>query len=311
LIKKKLYNRAIILGAAGFIGINLSRALSAQGWEVICFDQTASAHWPSAAKVIIGDFEQMPAGLLEIMEDATVFHLISSCRPSSATETAAREVSYDLISTIKYLELCRKRQLRWVFISSGGTVYGHTDAKAILETANTQPICTYGLVKLSIEQYYSLYHKAHNVDYVVVRLSNPYGPWQRPLTGQGLVATLIYRALNGEAIDVWGTGENVRDYIYIDDAIEGILSVANDGQSGEIYNVGTGVGTSINELIGLMREVLDLKIAVNYVDARNIDVKRNVLAITRLSQYTGWKPKINFENGVQRSADWIRTRFIL
>jgi UDP-glucose 4-epimerase len=307
--KKKLSNRAVILGAAGFIGINLSHTLAAQGWEVICFDHITSPNWPLSAKIIVGDFEKMPAALLESMEDATVFHLISSCRPSATTEKAADEVAYDLISTINYLELCRDRALRWVFISSGGTVYGHTEENALLESAGTQPICTYGLVKLSIEQYFSLYKKIHNIDYVVVRLANPYGPWQRPLIGQGLVATLIYKALNGESIEVWGSGENVRDYIYIDDAIEGILAAAQNGQSGEIYNVGTGKGTSINELIGMMREALSLEITFNYAEARNVDVKRNVLDNKKLSRRTGWKPVVNFDVGVQRSADWIKTKF--
>lgn len=304
MVKHRPYKKAVILGAAGFIGINLAHALIARGFDLICFDRTASPHWPAAARPIVGDFAAMPADLLHALDDALVFHLISSCRPSASTAAAADEVGYDLVTTIRYLEACKARALRWVFVSSGGTVYGHNGSERIDETAQTHPICSYGVVKLAIEQYFSLYRHLHGTDYVVARLANPYGPWQRPLSGQGLIATLIYKALRNEPIEVWGAGDNVRDYIFINDATEGLIAAAG-AESGHIYNVGTGIGTSIIELSQIIGTALNIQIRTNHMDARSVDVKRNVLNADKLLKTSGWKPTTDLTNGVLKTANWI------
>jgi len=303
----KRYNKAIVLGAGGFIGINLVNALVVQGWEVVCFDHKASPHWPKEVRTVLGEFSQMPEELLVELDNALVFHLISSGRPSSHTNYVENEINGDLIATVRYLEYCKSRSLRWLYVSSGGTVYGQNDGHAISEDAVTQPICSYGIVKLAIEKYFALYHVLHRTDFVIVRLSNPYGAWQNPKTGQGLIAALIYKALRGEQVEIWGDGENVRDYIYIDDAVEGVILAGVSGRTSEIYNIGTGIGTSINELIGILREKLNLQFTVNYLDARTVDVKRNVLDCRKIVSDTDWMPKIDLFSGIWRSSNWIKT----
>ena len=308
-VMRKPYKKAIILGAGGFVGINLSHILATKGFDLVCFDRSASPHWPISAKHIIGDFYSMPVELLGSLDQAVVFHLISSCRPSANTTNAAEEVGNDLVTTIRYLEECKYRELRWVFVSSGGTVYGHSDSNQLDETMPTNPICSYGVVKLAIEQYFSLYRKLHNIDYVVARMGNPFGPWQQPLTGQGLVAALIYKALNGDQIDVWGDGENVRDYIYISDAVDGLLAAACSGKSGEIYNIGTGIGKSINELIQIIRDTLKIQVKTRYTEARSVDVKKNILNAKKLFLDTGWRPKISIQLGANLTTDWLKDNF--
>lgn len=300
------YNKAVILGASGFIGINLAHALVRRGVQVVCFARTASPHWPPEAEQITGEFAELPGALLAHLDQAVVYHLISSCRPSTSTAGAAQEVVADLATTLRYLEYCRERAVRWVYVSSGGTVYGHTHEAMLAESAPNQPICSYGVVKLAVEQYLALYRKLHNTDYVVVRLANPYGAWQRPLTGQGLVATLLYKVLKGEPIEVWGTGENVRDYIYIDDAVAGLLAAADHGHAGEIYNLGTGIGTSINQLIALIERTLDVDVGVSYSPARAVDVERNVLQADKLSVISGWQAQTDLVTGLVQTAAWIR-----
>lgn len=301
------HKKAVILGASGFIGINLAHALVRQGWQVVCFARTASPHWPAEVQQILGEFADLPAALLEQLNQAVVYHLISSGRPSTRTASAAQEVTIDLGTTLRYFEHCRTRDLRWVYVSSGGTVYGHTEDALLSESAPTHPICSYGVVKLAIEQYLSLYRKLHGIDYVVVRLANPYGAWQRPLTGQGLVATLIYKALKGEPIEVWGSGENVRDYIYIDDAVAGLMAAADHGQAGEIYNLSTGIGTSINQLIALIGATLKIQVGVRHAPARSVDVERNVLDSSKLLSASGWRSKTTLAAGVVETAAWLAT----
>lgn len=301
----KSYKKVVILGAAGFIGINLANALADQGYELICFDRAKSLHWPESAKTIIGDFSSLPDELLEAMDNALVFHLVSSCRPSPSTAQAAEEVSLDLVTTLRYLEATKARNLRWVFLSSGGTVYGQSESKCIAETEPTAPICTYGLIKVTIESYFELYRKLYGIDYVVVRLANPYGPWQDPLKGQGIVAALIYKALKCDSVEIWGDGSNVRDYIYIDDAIQGLLAIAHLGKSGEIYNVGTGAGCSVNQLVDVIGQALNVKVVVNYSRARFTDVKFNVLDPRKVMAHSGWKLLTDIESGVALTASWM------
>jgi len=299
------YKKAVILGAAGFIGINLANLLSEHGYQLICFDRKPSPHWPKNAKAIIGDFANMPIDLVEALDNAIVFHLISSCRPSPNTALASQEVNYDLATTLRYLEATRMRSLRWVFLSSGGTVYGQQDVEFIPETSPTDPICSYGLVKVTMEKYFALYGRVHNIDYVITRLANPYGPWQHPLQGQGIVAALTYKALKGDTIEIWGDGSNVRDYIYISDAVQGILTATLFGGRGEIYNIGTSKGHSITQLIELIQKILEKELKINYTTERAVDLKRNVLDIKKITTHTSWRPLTAMHRGITTTLSWI------
>ena len=299
------HRRAVILGAGGFIGINLAHALAEDGCEVICFDRFQCPHWPHKAKFVVGEFAAVAQELLAVLDDATVYHLVSSCRPHQHTETAADEIVADVATTLRYLEHTRTRNIRWVFVSSGGTVYGPNVPCPTTEDAPTNPICSYGLVKLTLEKYFALYKKLHGTDFVVARVSNPYGPWQDPSRGQGVIAALIYKALAGQAVEIWGDGENVRDYLYIDDAVRGLMELARYGESGEIYNVSSGNGTTINELIEVIGHTLGIQINTNYVAARISDVRKSILDSNKLRQLTGWNLKFRLNDGIKATADWI------
>lgn len=297
--------RAVILGAGGFIGINLALALTADGYEVACFDREVNPHWPAQAKAVTGNFSALPAELLVELEDATVFDLVSSCRPSQHTDQAADEVLADVVTTLRCLEQTRGRNIRWVFVSSGGTVYGPEAVCPTTEDALTDPICSYGLVKLTIEKYFDLYRKIHQTDYVVARVSNPYGPWQHPMRGQGVIAALVFKALTQQNIEIWGDGENIRDYLYIDDTSRALIKLAEAGHSGEIYNVSSGTGTTINELIETIGTVLGERISANYVAARNSDVRMSILDNSKLRSHTGWRAKVGPQEGIKATAKWI------
>ena len=305
----RLHNRAIVLGAAGFIGIPLVELLVKQGYEVICFDQNSSPHWPMSVKSIIGSFEQPPMELFDCLKDATVYHLVSSTRPSQNTETASQELISDISATLSYLEKTRHQNLRWVFASSGGTVYGSEVACPISENAATEPTCSYGITKLAIEKYLSLYKRLHGSDYVITRLANPYGPGQDPLRGQGIIAALIYKALIGESAVIWGDGEVVRDYIYIDDLVGGLIS-SSGGASGQIYNIGTGVGISINTLIEKIQSTLNVKLRLDYQQFRSIDVRKNILNSAKIKAGLGWSPHTDLVDGIIRTANWIQSTYI-
>lgn len=300
------YRKAVVLGAGGFIGINLVNALVERGFRVVCFDRVASPHWPREVTSVVGEFVQMPAALLRHLDEAIVFHLVSSCKPSNGTADAQNEVTADLVTTIRYLDATVGRPLRWVFLSSGGTVYGHSLEDRIREDHPTNPICTYGAVKLAIEKYFGIYGTLHGLDHVVARLSNPYGPWQYPGRGQGVVATLLAKAVRDEEIEIWGDGEQVRDFLHVGDATAGLIAAAMSGVKGEVYNVGSGIGHSLNSLISQIEPVVSRKIARRYLPNRTIDVRRNVLDCTKLQARSGWAASDRLNSGGLSSAlEWL------
>ena len=295
------YKKAVILGASGFIGLHLVTELEKQGYELVCFDLKTSPNWPEAAVKITGDFQTLPQELLEEMDDALIFHLISITRPSTDTKNIADAINQDLVATVRCLEATKDKQVRWVFVSSGGTVYGNKDLESISETECPEPICSYGLIKLTLENYFALYRRLCGLDYVIVRPANPYGPGQDPLRGQGLIPCLLYKALNNDPIEIWGDGTVVRDYIYIDDTITGIIAAAIRGQSGEIYNIGTGTGHSTNQLIELIRNELEMTLQVTYTKTRPVDVHCNILNCNKLMAHTRTSPKIDIISGMKHT----------
>ncbi|MER8573379.1 NAD-dependent epimerase/dehydratase family protein [Mesorhizobium sp. M1409] len=296
--------KAVILGASGFIGVNLARAIAERGIELVCFARHASEHWPAGSSVILGNLATPPRQLLAAMEGSMVFHLASSARPTAATDSAVAEIEANLIGTVGLLEATKNADCRWVFSSSGGTVYGQTDALQISEEHPNVPISSYGTVKLAIERYYSLYRTLHGVDSVVARISNPFGPYQSAAKGQGLIAALFDRIADGAPVTIWGDGENVRDYVYIDDVTEALILLGLGGRAGEIYNVGSGVGTSVIELATKISAVLRVPAELVYAPARGVDVRRNVLDVSKIERELGWRPVHTLDEGVALTYRW-------
>lgn len=299
------YRKAVVLGAGGFIGINLVQALVQAGFDVVCFARKASPHWPAEVTPLVGDFAQLPDALLDHMHEAVVFHLVSSCKPNNGTAGALTELNADVGSTIRYLDATEGHRNRWVFISSGGTVYGHSDADRIREDHPTDPICTYGVAKLAIEKYFGIYGTLHGLDHVIVRLANPYGPWQYPGRGQGVIANLLAKALAREPIQIWGDGGQVRDYIYVRDAVDGVVSLATMAPCKSVLNIGSGEGYSLNSLIEVIGRELSMPIRIDRRPGRLVDVRRNVLDASGARELTGWSSKTPLGLGVQMTRSWI------
>lgn len=180
----------------------------------------------------------------------------------------------------------------------------------IKESHPTEPICSYGITKLAIEKYLHLFYHLHKLDYVVLRLSNPYGEWQNPNAKQGAVGVFLGRTAQGEAINIWGDGEVVRDYIYIKDAVEALIQAARykaDDDEPRVFNIGSGKGCSLNELIKVIRSTVDVPVKVEYLPARDLDVSANVLDISLAKTKLDWQPITHLADGIAASWKWIRS----
>ncbi len=299
----------LVLGGRGFIGAHLVDALLADGQHVRCLfrhvpgQQTATVHQHRNLEIVDGDFTN-EADVARALENCDVcYHLISTTLPQSSNENPAFDVQSNVLSTIRLLTHGVKSGLKKVvFMSSGGTVYGAPQQSLIGEDHPTNPIASYGITKLTIEKYLHLFYQLHGLDYVVLRLANPFGHGQRISATQGAVAVFTGKILRGEEIEVWGDGSVVRDYIYIDDVIRALLIAADSTSSERVFNIGSGVGHSLNEVIGSIERATGRRALLKYKSSRSFDVPRSVLDIERARRILDWSPRVLFDEGVRKFA---------
>ncbi len=242
-----------------------------------------------------------------------VFHLAYDSIPETSNRDPTADVLHNVVPTLTLLDLCCAEGIeKVIFASSGGTVYGVTPLEAVLsEAAPTNPISAYGVTKLAIEKYLALYKRLYDLDFHVLRISNPYGPGQSPHKRQGLVATVLYRALTRQPIEIWGDGEIIRDYIHIRDVARAFLHVLQYAGDSRIMNVGSGVGFSINRVVNDIEAALGITgIPRRYGPARVGDVPRNVLDIGLIANETGWRPQISWTDGLVETAAWMREQLM-
>lgn len=300
----------LVLGGSGFLGSHLCEALLRAGHRVkVLVPEGFSLH--NLAGIIeqleILRFDLNEAGVNDEIWGGVdcVFHLACTTRPKTSNNDPARDLEENLISTIRILDRCVTNNVRRIiFASSGGTVYGKTDSSLISEDHLLAPLCSYGIHKLAIEHYLRIYHILHNLDYRVARIANAYGEKQAIYGNQGLIGTVLDRVISGRAIDVYGKGTAVRDYIYVTDVVSALLQLAEKNTPSRIFNVGSGHGASVMEIIHMAETALNLKAKINFLPERSVDVEKNVLDITQIHQETGWKPQIMIAEGIARSAAW-------
>jgi UDP-glucose 4-epimerase len=199
-----------------------------------------------------------------------------------------------------------KRKIKLLLISSGGTVYGNVQSNLIIERQILKPISPYGVTKKVIEDYAYLFSQTHGLNYLCVRPGNPFGPGQAPFVGQGFVSTAMASVINKKPLIIFGEGDTVRDYIYIDDLAAGIIMTLTHGKLFETYNIGTGIGHTNVEVLKKIEKILASNTNVIHQPARLFDVKFNVLNSSKLESDTGWKPKISLEEGLALHLNWLK-----
>lgn len=229
------------------------------------------------------DFVQ---SVIEANQIDTVVHLVATIIPGSAFEDYKQEYQHVIFPTIELMQICAQRRIRFVYFSSGGTVYGNrTDMTPFKETDAMAPISYYGWSKQMMENSILYVHRTAGLKYLILRPSNPYGHGQNIHARQGLIAVAMGKILAGEPIEVWGNGSNIRDYIYIDDLAEAVVQLLEKNVYNTTVNIGSGEGASINDIIHILRDVVDEEVKVDYKPARSVDVSHMILDTTRLKSY--------------------------
>jgi UDP-glucose 4-epimerase len=236
---------------------------------------------------------------------STVIHMVSTTVPSTSNEDPTADIEGNLLPTMTLLESMQRQGVRKiVFLSSGGAVYGPTSKPFVPETAQLHPICSYAIVKLTIESYLHMYHKLHGLQYVILRVANPYGERQGHLGVQGVIGTFMNRLQQGQGLEIWGDGSIERDYVYVGDVARA-CSLAVDSDAQGVFNIGSGAGHSLNSLVKMLENVTGQDIAPEYMAGRDYDVPRIVLDCSKAREALGWSPEVGIDDGLQRTWRWL------
>ena len=306
--------RVVVLGGLGFMGSHICRALLARGYAVRVFDRLY------ASRELVSDFERgleivegdvsRSQDVIDASADADVLvHLVHTTVPGSSMDDPAYDITSNVVTSVNWLRrLAETRVRRLIFVSSGGTVYGVPRTVPIDEDHPTDPISSYGITKLAIEKYVSTYASMLGIDYCIIRPSNVYGPGQRLHIGQGVIGVMADRALRGEPLELWGDGESLRDYLYVEDLTASVMSLVDYEGTGRVFNASSGEGHSVLDIIATLREQLGSLPEIVRKPVRGFDVPVNVLDSSRLRQATGWRSSVTLGEGVARTLEWLKAR---
>lgn len=296
----------LIIGGGGFIGRNLVNALCDLNLRVKVLNLGPNI-FPASSNVeyIEGSFMDDETLSYALEGVTTVFHLVSTTTPSSSNLDPAFDIKTNLIGLIKLLDLMRKKSIsKIIFLSSGGTVYGEPQYTPIDIKHPLKPICSYGVIKVAMENYLNMYSHLYEIRPTILRVSNPYGPGQPTQGGQGVIANFMDKIKSGESIDVWGDGSSVRDYIYIDDLVSLCVKASFSNVFG-VFNVGSGKGHSVNEVISSIESVTGSKAQINYKASRLLDVKKVFLDVKVTERTFSWTSSFNLLDGVKKYHDQL------
>lgn len=301
-----------VFGGGGFIGSAIVDRLLAAGHAVRVFERPRVAPYrefgpDERLEWETGDLLSAHDVASAIDGSDQVIHLVSTTLPKSSNDDPAYDVSTNVIATLGLLDaMVAKGIKRIIYISSGGTVYGTPLYVPIDEKHPTEPEVSYGIVKLAIEKYLQLYQRLHGIRAIVLRVANPYGERQRVETAQGAVGVFLHRVLSGQAIDIWGDGTVMRDFIYVGDVADAFVRATTYEGEATVFNIGSGVGTSLNELVRAIGEVTGVPVDCNYLPGRAIDVPVSVLDCALAGRELGWSPGVALPEGLTRTVGWLR-----
>lgn len=299
--------RAIVTGGAGFIGSHVVDALLARDDEVTVLDNLASGRRENVhgrAELVVGDVRdgEAVAGLFERVRPDVCFHLAAQADVRVSVARPDFDCEVNVLGTLRVLEGARQAGARVVLASTGGAIYGECERPAP-ESSPRQPLSPYGAAKLAAEEYLATYNRLYGAGHVALRFGNVYGPRQDPHGEAGVVAIFLGLLASGGTPTVFGDGSQRRDYVFVGDVVRATLAAA--GRQGGVFNVGTGIDTSVLELLEACRRVTAIEAPATHAPAREGELQRSVLDPTLAERELGFRPSVSLDDGLRATWEWV------
>lgn len=288
-------SKILFIGGAGFIGSNLIKVLDRDFYKITVIEPEGAYMGRLRGldiNITVGSLDDVDfvKRVIDQQKIKIVVHLVSTLIPGSTYEEYKREYKNVIFPSIELMEFCAQMGVRFVYFSSGGTIYGNrNDVLPFTETDPMNPISYYGWSKQMMENSIQFMHRTVGLDFLILRPSNPFGHGQNLYGKQGLVAVAIGKLLKNEIIEVWGDGSSVRDYIYVDDLARIFVKLIEGNVHNTTLNIGSGRGYSINDVLAFLKIVSGKELKIVYQNPRPVDVSNMVLDTTRLKEVISYE----------------------
>ncbi|HEX9746461.1 MAG TPA: NAD-dependent epimerase/dehydratase family protein [bacterium] len=305
-------DRALITGGAGFIGNHVARELIKRGWEVVCYDDLSVGkedYLPDEAEFIKGDIRKEEP-LTEAMSGCThVFHLAARVSIRKAVDTFIDDASVNTLGTLRALSAARNAGVKRFIYSSSMAVYGDSEYSPQDEKHPINPTSPYGVGKYASEKYIQSLFAQWGIEPVILRYFNTYGPRQTPSPYVGVITIFCGKLMSGDEPVIFGDGEQVRDFIHVEDVARGTVDAGMKAPAGSIINIGTGVGTSVNRISELLIKRLAPEISCIHSDPIPGEPGDSIADIQVAKKLLGWSPQRKIEEGINDAIEWNRIRY--
>ena len=314
---RKDVRSVLITGGCGFVGINLVSSLAGRCDLISVLDDLSvgdlgalKREWSAGANTTRLEFVRGDVRERRMVEDAVrdidaIVHLAAQSGVVTSIEDPSFDYSVNVLGTFNVLEAARKSEVRKVIFASSNAAAGK-QTPPVSEMGAPRPVSPYGASKLAAEGYCSAYHEAFGIGTVALRFANAYGPHSTHKTS--VVARFLSLALSGKPLTVYGDGSQTRDFVYVGDLCQAILLALDEKASSGIYQIGTGVETSVNELISTIESVLGRDLPRRHLPARRGEVERTYLDISKARTLLGYGPQFSLKEGLESTHRWFLNR---
>jgi len=303
----------LVTGGAGFIGSHIVDAYVNEGNKVIVIDDLSSGVRENVNPK--AEFHKLDIRSPEIEEIFqrrridVVNHHAAQMDVRRSVADPKFDASVNVLGGLNIFEAARKFDVkRVIFSSTGGAIYGEQDYFPADEEHPVRPLSPYGITKLVTEKYLSYYKQVHGIDHVILRYANVYGPRQNPHGEAGVVAIFARKMLHGESPVINGDGKQTRDYTFVGDVVRGnLLALKSSGSN--IFNIGTGIETDVNQLFQILRGWLNPACAENHGAAMQGEQRRSVITYKKIQRELGWSPTVELSEGLRQTAEYFKKKF--
>jgi UDP-glucose 4-epimerase len=305
--------KCLITGGAGFIGSHLVDRLIKDGHTIAIIDNLSTGKKENLnKKANFYKIDICNAKIREIFKKEKpeiVFHLAAQIDVRKSVQNPIEDAQINILGSLNILENCKEFGVKKIiFISSGGAIYGEAKIVPTPESYPANPLSPYGIAKLAIEKYLNYYYEVFNLPFISLRLANVYGPRQNPKGEAGVVAIFTDKLLNNQIPVINGDGTQTRDYVFVNDVVDAaILAFKSLKLRKPIFNIGTGMETSVNDLYKIMTKKIEKNISADHNLAKIGEQERSCLNYSKVAKELNWQPKYNIERGIKMTIDWFRT----